>query len=104
MARDLRLDVSFDSSTGRGDGSLHHFGGGAEGMPGLRFLSPVFVNRDLHLPESGSEDGSRSSGYTPVTFGERVILGAGKVYSKGQPYKPASAGGLNERLWASNAS
>lgn len=60
------------------------------GLQGLLFLSPVFVNRDIILNRAG---------YSPVTFAERVFMGSGKVLSGSIPYKPASNGGLGGRYW-----
>lgn len=78
-----------------------HFYGGPDvkaqmaGSTGLVFLSPVFVNRNIHL---------NGSGYSPVTFADRVYMGEGKVMGGNSPYKPASNGGTGARYWRDVAS
>src|SRR5207253_6601387 len=60
------------------------------GLPGLVFTSPVFVNRDIVL---------NTAGYSPVTFAERVYMGSGKVLAGSAPYKPPTNGATGGRYW-----
>lgn len=66
----------------------------ASGGLGLVFDSPVFVNRDIHLPDT-----TAANSYSPVTFGDRVYMGDGRVYQNGVPFEPKSAGGADNQLW-----
>lgn len=103
--RDLHLDTNYNDSLTYGDLGFHRFGGlGAVGGPGLKFLSPVFVNRNLHLPapDQAADRGQSEKIYTPVTFADKVILGNGGVLEGGRLYIPASAGGNSDRLWSDN--
>lgn len=65
------------------------------GSPGLVFLSPVFVNRNIYLNQSG---------YSPVTFADRVYMGEGKIMAGNAPYKPGTNGGTGARYWRDIAS
>lgn len=81
-------------------GDTHFYGGPnakaqLAGSSGLVFLSPVFVNRNVFVNQSG---------YSPVTFADRVYMGEGKVMSGNAPYKPTSNGGTGERYWRDIAS
>lgn len=64
---------------------------------GLQFDSPVFVNRDIHLPEGTGKKGEK---YSPVTFADRVYLGDGRIYQNGLPFVPSSAGGFKSSYWS----
>jgi len=87
-------DMYIGSNTGASFGDAHFFGATSKeqynGSQGLLFTSPVFVNRDIIL---------NSSGYSPVTFAERVYMGSGKVLSGNSPFKPASNGADGQRYW-----
>lgn len=81
-------------------GDTHFYGETATkaqlaGSTGLLFLSPVFVNRNIHL---------NLSGYSPVTFADRVYMGEGRVMTGEAPYQPASNGGTGNRYWRDVAS
>lgn len=98
---DLRLDVNWEQKLAVGDVGIHQFTSQAEvgNSPGLVFQSPVFVNRNVHLPFDGS-DKVLSPPYSPVTFADRVYLGNGQVLSNGSPYRPKSSGGIGHQTWA----
>lgn len=61
---------------------------------GLVFDSPVFVNHDIHLPDTSTR-GMHAS----VTFSDRVYMGDGRVYQNSVPFEPMNAGGPNHQLW-----
>ncbi len=71
--------------------------GNSSGSSGLRFESPVFVNNNIYVPNRNSPI------YTPVTFADKVILGAGYVLEADQGggnanfYAPDTAGGRYDR-------
>jgi hypothetical protein len=74
---------------------------------GMLFMSPVFVNGDIHLPYVAPAQGGFHNGgnvlYAPVTFGDRVIQGNGSIYAGATtPYVPQSAGGTGDSLWSDN--
>nr|WP_295900487.1 hypothetical protein [uncultured Bdellovibrio sp.] len=104
---DLHLDLPWDYTFApkTGSVSLHKFGSRSDlgSSPGLVFNSPVFVNKDIYLPEDNGPaiqvDGNTQ--YSAVTFAERVYLGNGWV-KKGnnEVYSPRSMGGLADRYWA----
>lgn len=104
VPNDLHLDKSWDYSVPRGDVALHMFSNRGElsGSQGLVFQSPVFVNRNIHLPvDDASEKASPDSiRYSPVTFADRVYLGNGWIYSNNKMYSPRSAGGSLDRYWS----
>lgn len=105
VPKDLRLDKSFNANLVEGDVTFHQFAGvGAVNGPGLKFLSPVFVNRNFYLPRPATADERTESTriYTPVTFADKVILGNGAVYEGENLYVPATAGGLSARSWSDN--
>ncbi|PWU22417.1 MAG: hypothetical protein C5B49_00625 [Bdellovibrio sp.] len=60
---------------------------GASNQLGLQFLSPVFVNGNIHLPPQESVGTS-----TAVSFADRVYLG-GHLFDAGNPYRAPDAGG-----------
>ncbi|WP_347356638.1 hypothetical protein [Bdellovibrio sp.] len=104
VPNDLHLDKSWDYGVPRGDAALHVFSNRAElsGSQGLVFQSPVFVNRNIHLPvDDASEKASPDTiRYSPVTFADRVYLGNGWVYSNNKMYSPRSSGGNLDRFWS----
>jgi hypothetical protein len=73
----------------------------------MQFMSPVFVNGDIHLPYVSPAQGGFHNGgavlYAPVTFGDRVIQGNGSIYAGATAlYIPQSAGGTGDALWSDN--
>jgi len=102
IARDLRMDGG--NADANGDVALPVFAGKTEG-PGLVFMSPVFVNRNVHLPFVTKADGGQKASdkkYSPITFADRVVLGRGKIHQGDQLYQPESAGGRDSALWTDN--
>ncbi|MBX2993917.1 MAG: hypothetical protein KF681_03830 [Bdellovibrionaceae bacterium] len=102
VAGDLRLDqlpasqgdVQFKPVAGRG---------ALAGSTGLIFESPVFVNRDVHLPFS--TNGTRDNGdavYTPVTFADKVFMGDGRIFENKRAYAPKKPGAPGEQFWTDN--
>lgn len=105
VPKDLRMDKAYSSILDEGDVTFHQFAGiGAVNGPGLKFLSPVFVNHNFYLPavDAAADRESPDKVYTPVTFADTVILGNGGVYENNKLYVPASAGGSNDRMWSDN--
>jgi len=105
IAKDLRLDKTWNAPMDKGDVGIHRFNskGDISGQ-GLVFLSPVFVNQDIYLPEDHRPSGANvkySGNYAPVTFGDRVYLGNGWVKnSNGSQFAPRSSGGMTDRYWS----
>lgn len=104
VPRDLHLDSTWDAGMSPGDISLHKFSSRAEvgDSTGLVFQSPVFVNRNIHIPVDTSSAGTslNNINYSAVTFADRVYLGNGWIMSNGSLYSPSSAGGMTDRYWA----
>lgn len=103
VANDLRLDKAWNESLPAGDVALHKFSSRSElgKSPGLVFMSPVFVNKNIHLPlDSSGGTSSANSEYSAVTFADRVYLGNGWIMANGATYSPASLGGSENRYWA----
>lgn len=84
VPRDLYLD---GTTAGRGDFSLLRGTGGT----GLRFESPVFVNRDVYLPGSGAPNAA--------TFADTIIQGNGIVRRASNPFVPSSLGAFLDQYW-----
>ena len=67
---------------------------------GLRFESPVYVNNNVYIPARSSPI------YAPVTFADKVIIGAGNVLEADAGggtasfYSPDSAGGKDDRYFS----
>lgn len=110
IAKDLRLDKRFDATMANGDVGIHSFrveNGGrwpSNGV-GLTFMSPIFVNQNIHMPTPSLANPGRGKSpdvYTPVTFGGRVFMGNGEIKEAGNSYAPYTAGGENDRLWSEN--
>lgn len=98
----LRMDKNYKEQPAPGDAVFHQFANADEVQgPGLIFMSPVFVNRDMFVPFSPDRSSS-SLAYTPVTFADRVILGGGRVFEKDHPYSPKKAGAEDEKGWVDN--
>ncbi|MFN7729883.1 MAG: hypothetical protein ACK5P7_12065 [Bdellovibrio sp.] len=105
VAGNMRLDKAFNESLPRGDVAFHKFANkSALGTsPGLLFESPVFVNRDVHMPFVSTNDRKASDlAYSPVTFAERIYMGDGRVYEGGAPYLPATSGAPGDQYWTDN--
>lgn len=109
LPKDLWMDRHFDdaSALDTGDVLLHRFDSRSQlkGGPGLVFLSPVYVNQNVHLPSVPAADGGHqgfAKGYAAVTFADRLYLGNGWIYEGKEPYAPARPGGIGERLWTDN--
>jgi hypothetical protein len=106
VARDLHLDTPWNATMEVGDVSLHRFASKSEmgSAQGLVFLSPVFVNEDIYLPEDKRPAGSSAAyngHYAPVTFGDRVYLGNGWVKNaNGSLFTPRSSGAMGDRYWS----
>ncbi|MFM6929286.1 MAG: hypothetical protein ACKOX6_12540, partial [Bdellovibrio sp.] len=56
--------------------------------------SPVFVNSDIFLPSSKDVQS-----YTPVTFMEKVYIGAGALKRDGAGFVPSTMGGSGNAFW-----
>lgn len=105
VAGNLRLDKQWNEASPRGDVQFGKLANKASlgASTGLIFESPVFVNRDIHLPHSASSDRKTAdSVYSPVTFADRIYMGDGRIYENGQPYAPASPGAPGDQYWTDN--
>lgn len=105
VSGNLRLDKQWNEALPRGDVQFGKLPNKATlgNSTGLIFESPVFVNRDIHLPFSQNNDRKApDSVYAPVTFADRVFMGDGRVYENGQPYAPASPGAPGDQYWTDN--
>ena len=101
VPRDLVLDQVFNAPVEAGDTVLHQFSSkGPEANTGLMFMSPVFVNRNIRLPQRATP--IENSPYAAVTFGDRVVLGDGWVMENGKGYASIGAGGASQRYWSQN--
>lgn len=98
IANNLFLDRPDPGLTGAGKGDVYISPSFDSGLPGIQFHSPVFVNGNIYVPNSDAP------GFTPVTFGDKVIIGGGlilegvggsAVYSR-----PKTAGGSEDRYYA----
>jgi hypothetical protein len=100
----LHLDSNFNATMSQGDVALHRFGSRAElgTSTGLIFLSPVFVNGDIHVPVDNIAETADASTvqYSGVTFADRVYMGNGAVKTSGKEFRPKTAGGSTDRYWA----
>ena len=95
LPRDLFLDRTVPLDLKAGDHVFPVSGLDRSQMKGIRFESPVFVNRDLHLPK---ED----EGRTPsATFVEKVVLGNGMLRRANLPFVTRTAGGSGDDYYAS---
>lgn len=105
VAKDLHLDNTWNASTDVGDVNLHMFGSKSDAGTGqgLVFLSPVFVNQDIYLPEDkravNATSAEYNGNYSAVTFADRVYLGNGWVKTAGGQFVPRSSGGQSDRFW-----
>ncbi len=105
VANDLHLDLPWDATMAKGDVSLHNFGNKiqAGAGSGLVFLSPVFVNQDIYLPQTNSAKYNAVpyvGNYSAVTFSDRVYLGNGWIKnSDGSQFEPLTSGVITDRFW-----
>ncbi|QDK38088.1 hypothetical protein [Bdellovibrio sp. NC01] len=111
--KDLHMDNTYDATYDLGDIGFHQFTNRKDlgKGPGLVFLSPVFVNNNIYLPQLSKDESAtpENSKYSAVTFADRVYIGNGWVkslHSGGEDdlYVPRSAGGLSDRYWADSPS
>ncbi len=96
MTKDLRLDKKNSDTLAVGDSAFNQFTTDADlakSYKGLTFLSPVYVNENIHLPYS------TSSYFNPVTFADKVYLGNGALFKNGALYKPATTGEADDQYW-----
>lgn len=103
VARDLHLDMPSDGTAETGDVIFHQFDSRqAVGGPGLTFLSPIFVNEDIYLPEVSTDDKATAdtSKYAAVTFADRVVMGNGWIKTVSGKYEPRTAGAVKDRMWS----
>jgi hypothetical protein len=100
----LHLDSNFNATMAVGDVALHRFGARAEmgTSTGLVFLSPVFVNGDIHVPADNIAETADvgTVQYSGVTFADRVYMGNGAVKASDKEFRPKTAGGSTDRYWA----
>lgn len=100
----LHLDSNWNATLDRGDVALHRFGARSElgTSTGLVFLSPVFVNGDIHVPADNMAENvdAGSVQYSGVTFADRVYMGNGAIKASNKEYRPRSAGAVTDRYWA----
>lgn len=98
IANDLYLDRADPGIGSASPGDVYIAGQPAAGDPGIRFESPVFVNNNIYVPDE------TSTGYTPVTFADKVIVGGGTVMSQvgstGVYAAPQTAGGQTDRYFS----
>ncbi len=103
VAGDLHLDRESGADLGAGGAYLKQHGSRFAMLryPGLVFESPVFVNGAIHLPLVSEGDSAEDSDtvYTPVTFKDKVVLGAGPVKRRGVDFRPRTAGGPADQFW-----
>lgn len=72
------------------------------GSPGLVFLSPVFADRGVVLPQNGG----LTKNYNGTTFSAPVTFGGGRIFEKNDKgnvvsWAPVSAGGFDDQMFAS---
>ena len=97
LANNLYLDRSSLGSSNKGDNYFKKFSSKTTDLinNGVVFNSPVFVNSDIHLPSSND-----SQSYTPVTFKEKVYIGAGSLKRDGVGFVPRTMGGAGNAFWS----
>ncbi len=96
VPRDLYLDGTVPGLAGNsGDIGIPSGTGGA----GITFESPVFVNGDIHIPDTVAS-------YTSATFTNRVILGGfdgssgGRIMRSGSPFTAPNNGNMSGYLYS----
>lgn len=96
LANNLYLDRSSAYTPEKGDAYIKKFSSRTNELVngGLIFNSPVFVNSNIYLTSSNEK-----SAYTPVTFKEKVYLGAGVLKRDGVGFVPNTAGGTDNEYW-----
>ena len=85
VPQDMRLDAT-SAQSAQGDANIN---GSAGGM--INFMSPVFINRDLYLPPTGTTN--------PVIFSGKVVLGQGSVKQAGGTLLTPSLGGSADKYY-----
>ncbi|MBI3534609.1 MAG: hypothetical protein HY072_03875, partial [Deltaproteobacteria bacterium] len=71
------------------------FASKAEAGKGIIFLSPVFTNHSLYLPDTKDPTDTR---YNNITFGDKLVL-AGSIFQNGEIFKPATLGHPSEQYF-----
>ncbi|MFM6930205.1 MAG: hypothetical protein ACKOX6_17165, partial [Bdellovibrio sp.] len=96
LANNLYLDRGALGSASKGDSFFKKFSAKATDLVngGVVFNSPVFVNSDIFLPSSKDVQS-----YTPVTFMEKVYIGAGALKRDGAGFVPSTMGGSGNAFW-----
>lgn len=98
VANDLYLNntANFYAPTA-GDANFKKFASKTRQLEdaGLVFHSPVFVNSDIHLASEADK-----LAYTPVTFKEKVVLGAGLLRRDGKGFVPSQMSSSDNKLWS----
>ena len=89
----LYLNIQEEKSLPAGALSIRNFSiadsKSIKGKLGLVFNSPIFINRDLHLPDDSNLATLNSeTSYTPVTFVSKIFFGNGSIKVKDAPFKP----------------
>lgn len=92
VPRDMRLDTQ-DINPEIGDVNFRNFSSKSEAGSGLVFESPVFVNRNIYLPNA------TAPGFTPVTFASRVQIGSGQIFQGGNYLAPQTPGGVGHQFY-----
>jgi len=97
LANNLYLDRASLGSSSKGDSFFKNFSAKTTALVsnGVVFNSPVFVNSDIYLPSS-----KESQSYTPVTFKEKVYIGACALKRDGMGFVPRSMGGAGNAFWS----
>ncbi|MGE0763334.1 MAG: hypothetical protein AB7N80_08650 [Bdellovibrionales bacterium] len=95
VPRDLRMDLASTASA-NGDANFFRFGARSASGTGLVFESPVFVNRNVHVPITSA---SADPPYSPVTFAQRVVIGDGRLFDGGALMSPTTPGGQASRTY-----
>ncbi len=98
IANNLFLDRKDPGIGSAENGDVYISPGFDPDVPGIHFESPVFVNGNIYIPKADAP------GYTPVTFGDKVIIGGGAVLegkdSSAGFSKPLTSGGTEDRFYS----
>lgn len=95
IPQDLHMDLAAAAS-GVGDWNIPMFGNMSSSGVGIVFESPVYVNRDVYIPAHST---AADPPYSPATFGQKVILGTGRVWEGGALMVPQTPGGQATRFY-----
>lgn len=97
LANDLYLDKATPYEPKKGDAYIKKFAAKSADLisGGLTFSSPVFVNGNINLTSSKDK-----LAYTPVTFKEKVYLGAGMLMRDGAGFVPSTNGKEESQYWS----